>query len=30
LHVKLRAAQERWKEAGDDGTLVEEVILLAG
>jgi superfamily II DNA or RNA helicase/HKD family nuclease len=29
LHVKLRAAQETWKESRDDAALVEEVVLLA-
>jgi superfamily II DNA or RNA helicase len=29
LHVKLKGAQESWKESGDDGTLVEEVARLA-
>jgi hypothetical protein len=30
LHVKLKAAHEGWKESGDDATLVEEVLRLAG
>jgi superfamily II DNA or RNA helicase/HKD family nuclease len=29
LHVKLKTAQESWKDSGDDATLVEEVVLLA-
>jgi len=29
LHVKLKTAQESWKESGDDAALVEEVVMLA-
>ena len=29
LHSKLKAAQESWKDSGDDPALVEEVIVLA-
>jgi hypothetical protein len=29
LHAKLKTAQECWKAAGDDTSLVQEVVMLA-